>query len=117
MRELKRGEIYYIDLGTNRGSEVNKKRPCIIIQNDTGNKYSPTTIVLPITKGGKSSIPTHVELKPWMILYKNATIQGSILAEQVRTVDKCRIGNRVGKLSSKALSVVNEKIMFSVGIK
>jgi mRNA interferase MazF len=79
-----RGQVYMVDLGEGDGSRQGGLRPCVIVQNDTGNLYSPTTIVCPITTKKKTKIPTHVlvtELPRW----------STVLCEQVVTVDKKRL--------------------------
>lgn len=114
---LKRGEVYYVDLGENIGSEVNKIRPCLVIQNDIGNKYSPTTIVLPIShKKLKKIHPTQIILKRWMQEKTYNLIDGVIMAEQIRVIDKRRIQNLVGVLSFKAMKLVDRIISISVGM-
>ena len=86
--DVKWGDICYVDFGKNEGSEQNGIRPAIIIQNDKGNTYSPTTIVASITSQEKKYLPTHVTVKPYQSgLEKISTI----MFEQIRTIDKSRI--------------------------
>jgi len=106
--EIKRGEIYFADLGTeNQGSEQSGTRPVVIIQNDIGNRYSPTIIVACITsKLLKNDIPTHVPVENF----------GLILCEQIKTIDKLRLRNRVGKLSPADESRMNYAIRLSLHV-
>lgn len=91
------GDICYVDFGKNEGSEQNGIRPAIIIQNDIGNAYSPTTIVASITSQEKKYLPTHVTVKPYQSgLEKISTI----MFEQIRTIDKGRIISKVGHIDT-----------------
>lgn len=107
---IKRGELYYADLRPVVGSEQGGVRPVLIVQNDAGNKYSPTTIIAAITSKTKNAIPTHVDIHS---SEENGLKEDStILLEQLRTIDKTRIIERIGNLnqddlnrSMKALSV------------
>ena len=86
--EVRRGEIYYADLSPTVGSEQSGIRPVIVLQNDTGNKYSPTTVVAAITgKQKKKNLPTHIPLPA----LKGLPIPSIVLCEQIRTIDKSRI--------------------------
>lgn len=114
---IRRGQIHYVRLGKNRGSEVNKTRPCLVVQNNIGNKYSPTTIVVPIShKNLKKLHPTQIKLKEWMQEDKVSILDGVIMAEQIRAVDKSRIGDFVGKLSPRAMRLVEQAMLVSVGV-
>ena len=111
---VKRGEIYYADLRGVVGSEQGGIRPVVILQNNIGNKYSPTTIVAIVTSKAKKNLPTHVNL------YKN-DINGldrdsMILLEQLKTIDKSRIKDKLGKLSEEEIIEVNSALMISVAI-
>jgi mRNA interferase MazF len=112
---MKRGEIYYVDLGKHGiGSEVKKIRPCLIVQNDIGNKFSPTTIICPITHRTKNTgQPTQVILNKSLV---KGSVDGVILAEQLKVIDKKRIRQRLGELTNKGLSKVDMAIKISVGI-
>jgi mRNA interferase MazF len=104
---VKKGEIYYANLSGTIGSEQSGKRPVIIIQNDIGNKYSPTTIVAAITTHKKKKhMPTHVSLT------KNCGLnqQSIVLLEQIRTIDKERLGKKIGICSKKTLININKGI-------
>lgn len=100
----KYGEIYYADLSGNQGSEQGGFRPVLIIQNDVGNKYSPTTIALAITsKMYKVNLPTHIVIKPEE---SGLSKESMVLAEQIRTVDKSRFGNKIGYLDDDVMQKV-----------
>ncbi len=110
---IKRGEIYYADLSPVVGSEQGGIRPVLIIQNDIGNKYSPTVIIAAITSQlSKAKIPTHVELSAKQY---NLAKDSVILLEQVRTIDKRRLKDRVSILDSVKMKQVNLAILVSLG--
>lgn len=117
-RAVLKGEIYMIDLGLNKGSEVNKIRPCIILQNNIGNKYSPTTIIAPIShrNARKKLLPTQIELKDDMVLGEK--IDGVILLEQIRTVDKGRItsDNSIGFILPEAMEKIRDALFISLDL-
>lgn len=105
MKNIKRGEIYYADLKPVVGSEQGGIRPVLIVQNDRGNKYSPTTIIVSLTSSNtKSSIPTHVTI------HKNELTglktESTALCEQITTIDKARIGKRIGNVDKETLNNV-----------
>lgn len=109
-----RGELYYADLGTGVGSEQNGYRPVVIIQNDVGNKYSPTTIVAAISTQikTKAKLPTHYNLAPG-----NGLIQPSIvMLEQIRTIDKTRLEHYIGTLPEKEICGLNRALAISIGL-
>lgn len=109
---VKRGEIYYADLSPVVGSEQGGIRPVLIVQNDVGNKYSPTVIAAAITSQmNKAKLPTHVELNESTGLQKNSVL----LLEQLRTIDKTRLGTRVGSLNKETMSKVDSALMVSLG--
>ena len=108
--DVKWGDICYVDFGENVGSEQGGIRPAIIIQNDNGNEYAPTTIVASITSQEKRYLPTHVTVKPYQSgLDKISTI----MFEQIRTIDKGRIISKVGHINTDWLV---EKIKKSLTI-
>ena len=114
---VKRGQIYYINLGEGKGSELEKTRPCVVIQNDVGNIYSPTTIVAPIShRTSNRKQPTQVELEKYMQEKGLQYIDGVIMAEQIKTVDKSRILSLAGALLPKAMDLIDKAIMISVGL-
>ncbi|WPX10151.1 type II toxin-antitoxin system PemK/MazF family toxin [Caldicellulosiruptor danielii] len=112
--EIKRGDIFYADLAPHVGSEQGGIRPVLVIQNDIGNKYSPTVIVAAITSQiGKAKFPTHVEIRAGEFGLSRDSV---ILLEQIRTIDKVRLKNKVGKLSDEVMEKVNQAILISLGI-
>ncbi len=109
---IKRGELYYADLSPVVGSEQGGVRPVLIIQNDIGNRYSPTIIAAAVTSQmGKNKLPTHIELDTTCGLPKNSVI----LTEQLRTLDKTRLKERIGILDTKAMEKVNNALLVSLG--
>ena len=99
---IKRGEIYYADLSPVVGSEQGGVRPILIVQNDIGNKYSPTVIVAAITSQiNKAKLPTHIELKSGDFGLQKDSV---ILLEQLRTLDKKRLKEKVGDRKSTRLN-------------
>ena len=113
MRRIKRGEIYYADLGVTVGSEQRGLRPVLIIQNDIGNKYSPTTVVAPITSkvGKKSHQPTHVPID-----CDGLFACSTVLLEQIRTIDKSRLRWRVGEADNATMKRMEAALLVSIGI-
>ncbi len=111
---VKRGEIYYADLSPVVGSEQGGVRPVLIVQNDIGNKHSPTVIAAAITsQKEKNKLPTHIELNAASCgLAKDSVV----LLEQVRTLDKRRLKERMGELDSNAMSQVNDALSVSFGL-
>ena len=111
---VKRGEIYYADLSPVVGSEQGGIRPVLIIQNDTGNKHSPTVIVAAITsKMNKAKLPTHIELSADEYdIVKDSVI----LLEQLRTIDKQRLKERIGALNESQIPDVEKALSVSLGI-
>ena len=113
---VKRGEIYFANFDNECaiGSEQKGIRPVLIIQNDVGNKYSPTVIALMITSKNKKKLPTHVEIDGKKYgLNKNSII----LAEQVKTIDKERLIRKVGRLDNEKLLEVKNAIKLSLNIR
>lgn len=112
--KIRRGDIYYADLSPVVGSEQGGVRPVLIVQNDTGNKYSPTVIAAAITSQiNKARLPTHIELSAMEFgLSKNSVI----LLEQVRTIDKTRLKEKMGHLGEDLMAKVNEAISVSFGL-
>lgn len=111
---IKRGEIYYADLRPVVGSEQGGIRPVLIVQNDTGNRYSPTTIIAAITSQDKKTIPTHVNINSNNIngLKTNSTV----LLEQIRMIDKSRIKSKIGQLNEEELDNVMNAMKISLAI-
>lgn len=111
---VKRGEIYYADLSPVVGSEQGGIRPVLIVQNDVGNKHSPTVIAAAITsKQEKSRLPTHISVQASSCgLAKDSVV----LLEQVRTLDKRRLKERMGELDSGSMQQVNDALQVSLGL-
>ena len=111
---VKRGDIYYADLSPVVGSEQGGVRPVLIIQNDTGNRYSPTVIAAAITsQTNKAKLPTHIALSaPDYGLPRDSVV----LLEQIRTLDKRRLRERMGKLPDAVMDRVNGAIAVSFGL-
>lgn len=111
---VKKGDLFFADLSPVVGSEQGGIRPVLVVQNDVGNKYSPTIIVAAVTsQTGKAKLPTHVELKATQGgLSKNSVV----LLEQLRTIDKQRLKERIGSLDDNQIPVVDEALGVSLGI-
>ena len=110
-QKILRGQIYLAKL-SGKGSEQRGKRPVLILQNDIGNKHSPTTIVAPITSSMKKKfLPVHVPIESNR-LYKNSMV----LCEQVQVIDKSRLGKLLCRISDKTLTEVDKAMAVSVGI-
>lgn len=112
---VKRGEIYYADLSPVVGSEQGGIRPVLIVQNDTGNRYSPTVIAAAITsQTGKARLPTHIDLPATEDcgLSKNSVV----LLEQVRTLDKRRLRERMGRVDDRIMERIDTAIAVSFGL-
>ena len=111
--EILRGEIYMADLSPVYGSEQGGVRPVLVIQNNVGNKYSPTVIIVAITsKLHKAKIPTHVEIKSTCGLPLNSIA----LCEQLRTIDKARLKEKVGVLSFSEMRLIDKAVMVSLAL-
>ncbi len=119
--EIRRGDIYYADLSPVVGSEQGGIRPVLIVQNNMGNRYSPTVIAAAITsKTGKTKLPTHIEVSAG----ENVTGANScglaknsiILLEQIRTIDKRRLKERMGTLDDSTMHQVDSAIGISFGL-
>lgn len=111
---VKRGDIFYADLSPVVGSEQGGIRPVLIVQNDVGNKYSPTVIVAAITSRiNKAKMPTHIEIKGDDYGLSKDSV---ILLEQIRTIDKKRLKERIGHIDENVISTVNEAVSISLGL-
>lgn len=112
---IKRGEIYYADLSPVVGSEQGGVRPVLIVQNDVGNKYSPTVIAAAITsQQEKSKLPTHIQISAKECgLTKNSIV----LLEQIRTIDKKRLKEKMGELDITSMNEVNLALSVSFGLR
>ena len=111
---VKRGDIFYADLSPVIGSEQGGIRPVLVVQNDVGNKFSPTVICAAITsKINKAKLPTHVEIDA----HESELVKNSvILLEQVRTIDKKRLKEKICHLDSELMKQVDKGLMLSFGI-
>ena len=110
---VKRGDIFYADLSPVVGSEQGGTRPVLIVQNDTGNRHSPTVIAAAITsQTGKAKLPTHINIAGSVGLSKDSVI----LLEQIRTIDKRRLREHMGRLDEQQMSMVDNAIAVSFGL-
>ena len=111
--KVKRGDIFYADLSPVVGSEQGGVRPVLVVQNDIGNKYSPTVIIAAITSQmNKVKLPTHVEVSAEFGIPKNSVV----LLEQIRTIDKKRLREKVGFTDEFFMKKVDEALLKSVGV-
>lgn len=114
VRAVRRGDIWLVNLDPTIGHEIRKTRPAIIVQNDIGNEYSPTTIVAPLTtKGLEKTYPIQVTLDE-----KNSNLKrpAKALLDQVRAIDKRRLIKKQGSVSKTAMSKVDEALRISLGL-
>lgn len=112
-QNIKRGELYYADLSPVIGSEQGGVRPVLVVQNDVGNRYSPTVIAAAVTsKINKAKLPTHIELSASVYgLAKDSVV----LLEQIRTIDKRRLKDKIGLLSEQTMMRVDDALLISLG--
>ena len=111
---VKRGDIYYADLSPHKGSEQGGVRPVLIVQNDIGNRYSPTVIAAAITSQiNKAKLPTHIGISAEKFGLDRDSV---ILLEQIRTIDKQRLREKIGCLDEKLMLKVNEALYISFGL-
>ncbi|WMJ84345.1 type II toxin-antitoxin system PemK/MazF family toxin [Oscillospiraceae bacterium LTW-04] len=111
---VKRGDIFYADLSPVIGSEQGGVRPVLIVQNDVGNRYSPTVIAAAITsQKDKSKLPTHIELSSQSCGLSRDSI---VLLEQIRTIDKRRLKERMGRLDDNSMNQINHALQVSFGL-
>ncbi|MDR1150787.1 MAG: type II toxin-antitoxin system PemK/MazF family toxin [Clostridiales bacterium] len=110
--KIKRGEIYYADLSPVTGSEQGGTRPVVIVQNDTGNRHSPTVICAAVTSRlNKNKLPTHVEIESRSIAKDSV-----ILLEQLRTIDKKRLKEKICSLDDEFMDKINRALYISLGL-
>ncbi len=110
---IKRGELYYADLSPVVGSEQGGVRPVLVVQNDIGNKYSPTVIAAAVTsKINKAKLPTHIEISASEYGLSKDSV---VLLEQIRTLDKKRLKERIGELSNQTMVLVDDALLISLG--
>lgn len=111
---VKRGDIFYADLSPVIGSEQGGVRPVLVIQNDIGNKYSPTIIIAAVTSQiNKAKLPTHVEISAPDYGFTKDSV---VLLEQIRTIDKKRLREKIGHFSEEMMHKVNDCLKISVGL-
>ena len=111
---VKRGDMFYADLSPVIGSEQGGVRPVLIIQNDMGNKHSPTVIAAAITsQTGKTKLPTHIEIDPEQSGLKAESV---VLTEQIRTIDKQRLREKMGNLDDRDMSRIDRALSVSFGL-
>ena len=111
---IKRGDIYYADLSPVVGSEQGGLRPVLIVQNDVGNRYSPTVIAAAITsRMGKTKLPTHIDIHADRV---GLTRDSVVLLEQIRTIDKRRLREKMGHLDEDMMGAVNDALGVSFGL-
>lgn len=111
---IRRGDIFYADLSPVVGSEQGGLRPVLIVQNDVGNKYSPTVIAAAITsKQSKAKLPTHIDVLADKVGLSKDSV---ILLEQIRTIDKQRLKEKMGHLDDAVMNEVNTAISVSFGL-
>ena len=114
MLPVKRGDIFYADLSPVIGSEQGGVRPVLIIQNDIGNKYSPTVICAAITSQiNKAKLPTHIEIGS---LNSTLVKDSVILLEQIRTIDKKRLREKICRIDDRVMKKINRAIEISLGL-
>ena len=114
MKQILRGQIYYADLSPVKGSEQGGLRPVLIIQNDIGNRYSPTIIAAIITtRKTKANLPTHVWLNAECGLPKDSMVE----LEQIRTLDRTRLSKFMGTVSEEVMKEIDMVIKISLGVK
>jgi len=109
-QRIKRGDIYYADLNPVVGSEQGGTRPVLVIQNNVGNKHSPTVMIVPLTSSNKAYLPTHVRISRTGGLVSDSTA----LCEQVRTIDKSRLDGHIGRIDSDTLETVSGALSVSM---
>lgn len=107
---IKRGDVFYADLDPIIGSEQGGVRPILVVQNNVGNKYSPTVVVLPISSAKKTNMPTHIRICGAKMLSENSVI----LAEQIRTIDRNRLQNYVGSVGLEIMKKVDMAVKISI---
>ena len=111
---IRRGDIFYADLAQGQGSEQGGIRPVVIVQNDIGNKFSPTTIVAPITsKLNKAKLPTHIEIKAKQFGLEKDSV---MLMEQIRTIDKVRLREFLGSVDEYIIDKIDNALKISLAL-
>ncbi len=112
--KVKRGDLYFANLDNVVGSEQNGTRPVLVLQNNVGNKCSPTTIIAPITSKRKASgLPVHIFL---LAKYSKLPQNSYVLLEQIRVIDKARLMSKIGALDEKTMKSIDNALKISVGL-
>ena len=112
-KQIKRGDIYFADLNPVVGSEQGERRPVLIVQNNKGNKHSPTVIIIPMTSNlNKNPLPTHVFIPQGNGLEKDSLA----LTEQVRAIDRLRLREYIGSTGKSVMSQVDRALLVSIGL-
>lgn len=109
---VKRGDVFYADLDPIIGSEQGGVRPVLVVQNNMGNKYSPTVVVLPISLAKKTNMPTHIRIYGTKMLPKDSVI----MAEQIRTIDRNRLQNYIDSVDLEIMKKVEIAMKISIGV-
>ena len=115
IEKIRRKDIFLADLGRTAGSEEKGVRPVLVVQNDLGNKYSPTTIVIPFTRRIEKDhkIPTHIQIEPFgKMLYK-----ATLLAEQIKVIDKRRLKYYIEELPDEYMDKIDNAMAVAIGLK
>ena len=108
---IKRGDIFYADLDPVVGSEQGGIRPVLIVQNNVGNKHSPTVVVVPISSVRKKDLPVHIQIR-----YSGVPRNSTVLAEQIRTIDRRRLQKYVGSLDREFMKEIDRILKISIGV-
>ena len=109
---IKRGDIFYADLNPTVGSEQGGVRPVLVVQNNVGNKHSPTVVVVPISSVRKKDLPVHIRIR-----YSGVPRNSTVLAEQIRTIDRRRLQKYVGSLDREFMKEIDRILKISIGVK
>lgn len=113
-RRVRRGDVYVVDFNPARGSEISKARPAVVIQNDIGNRHNSTVIVAAISTGETARFRVNVEVKAPEGGLRNNSL---VYLHQILTVDKSRLGRRLGRLSQRTMMKIDEAIRISLGVE
>ena len=109
---IKRGDVFFADLDPVVGSEQGGIRPVLVVQNNIGNRYSPTLVVLPLSTAKKNHMPTHIYICGSKSLPKDSIV----LAEQIRTIDRYRLREYVGSIDKEIMDKINRAMKISIGV-
>ena len=109
---IKRGDIFYADLDPVVGSEQGGVRPVLVVQNNVGNKHSATVVVVPISSVRKKDLPVHIQIR-----YSGVPRNSTVLAEQIRTIDRRRLQKYVGSLDREFMKEIDRILKISIGVK